>query len=160
MEFAQGRFEVEEEPFFHEFGDLSMAQMLSGGCACGAVRYECEADPVFMLNCHCRDCQRANGSAYAAVLAVPVAAVRMRGEPRYHSVVGGSGKPVERGFCQACGSQVTIKIGRRSDVLGLQAGCLDDPSVYRPTKDLFTASAQPWDHMDPNLEKVSQDPSR
>ncbi len=137
-----------------------MTQMLSGGCACGAVRYECEADPVFMLNCHCRACQRASGSAYAAILAVPRAAVRMRGEPRYHSVIGGSGNPVERGFCQACGSQVTIKIGRRPDVLGLQAGCLDDPSVYRPTKDLFTADAQPWDHMDPNLKKDSQDPSR
>lgn len=137
-----------------------MAQVLSGGCACGGVRFECEADPVFMVNCHCRDCQRASGSAYAAVLAVPVPAVRMRGEPRYHGVVGGSGKPVERGFCKTCGSQVTIKIGRRPDVLGLQAGCLDDPTAYRPTKDLFTASAQPWDHMDPNLEKVSEDPSR
>jgi hypothetical protein len=135
-----------------------MAQMLSGGCACGAVRYECKADPVFMLNCHCRDCQRASGSAYAAILAVPVVAVRMRGEPRYHGVVGSSGKAVERGFCQYCGSQVTIKIGRRPDVLGVQAGCLDDPSVYRPTKDLFTASAQHWDHMDPNLKKHPQDP--
>jgi hypothetical protein len=134
-----------------------MAPMLSGGCACGAVRYECEADPVFMLNCHCRDCQRASGSAYAAILAAPVPAVRMRGELRYHAVFGGSGNLVERGFCQTCGSQVTIKIGRRPDVLGLQAGCLDDPSVYRPTKDLFTAHAQPWDHMDPALKKDSQE---
>jgi hypothetical protein len=69
-----------------------MAQTLSGGCACGAVRFECEADPVFMLNCHCRDCQRANGSAYAAILAVPRASMRLRGEPRYHGVVGSSGK--------------------------------------------------------------------
>ena len=135
-----------------------MAQMLSGGCACGAIRFDCEADPVFMLNCHCRDCQRANGSAFAAILAVPGAAVRLCGEPRYHSVVGGSGNRVERGFCQVCGSQVTIKIGRRPELLGLQAGCLDDPSVYRPTKDLFTAHAQPWDHMDPKLIKDSRDP--
>ena len=83
----------------------------------------------------------------------------MRGEPRYHRVVGGSGNPVERGFCQACGSQVTIKIERRPDVLGLQAGCLDDPSVYRPTKDLFTSGAQPWDPMDPDLKKDAGDAS-
>jgi len=136
-----------------------MPQLLSGGCACGDIRYECEADPVFMLNCHCRDCQKANGGAFAAILAVPEAAVQMRGEPRYYAVVGGSGNPVHRGFCQTCGSQVTIKIGRRPDVLGLQAGCLDDPSVYRPTKDLFTSSAQAWDYMDPNLKKDSQDPT-
>jgi hypothetical protein len=138
--------------------DISMLRMLSGGCSCGDIRYVCDADPVFMLNCHCRDCQRANGSAFAAILAVPEAAVRLRGVPRYHRVAGGSGHPVDRGFCQACGSQITIKIGRRPDVLGLQAGCLDDPSIYRPTKDLFTASAQPWDPMNPNLNKDPGDP--
>src|ERR1700730_13605713 len=60
-------------------GDMSMAQKISGGCACGAIHYECNADPVVMLNCHCRDCQRASGSAYAAVVAVPKSAVQMRG---------------------------------------------------------------------------------
>jgi hypothetical protein len=132
--------------------------LLSGGCACGSVRYECEAEPVFMLNCHCRDCQRANGSAYAAIMAVPASSVQMRSAPRYYTVTGGSGAAVERGFCEVCGSQVTIKIGRRPDVLGLQAGSLDDPSLYKPTKDLFTASAQPWDYMDPNLNKDARDP--
>jgi hypothetical protein len=38
-----------------------MATSFSGGCACGALRYECEMDPVFSWNCHCRDCQRASG---------------------------------------------------------------------------------------------------
>ena len=47
-----------------------MAQKISGGCACGAIHYECNADAVVMLNCHCRDCQRASGSAYAAVVAI------------------------------------------------------------------------------------------
>ena len=69
-----------------------MAQKISGGCACGAIHYECNADPVVMLNCHCRDCQRASGSAYAAVVVVPKNAVQMRGEPRYYKVVGKAGK--------------------------------------------------------------------
>ena len=86
-----------------------MAQKLSGGCACGAIHYECNADPVVMLNCHCRDCQHASGSAYAAVVVVPKAAVQLRGEPRYHRIVGTAGKSVERGFCPTCGSQVTMK---------------------------------------------------
>src|SRR5271169_7134651 len=37
---------------------MTMPQKLSGGCACGAIRYECDADPVIMMNCHCRDCQK------------------------------------------------------------------------------------------------------
>src|SRR6476620_10739064 len=72
------------------------------GCACGAIHYECSADPVRMLNCHCRDCQQASGSAYAAIVVVPKAAVQIRGEPRYHKVVGKAGKAVERGFCPNC----------------------------------------------------------
>ncbi len=133
-----------------------MEQPLTGGCACGAVRYETDADPVVMLNCHCRDCQRASGGAYAAVMVVPKAAVRIQGEPRYHRIVGDSGKAVERGFCPNCGSQVMLRLERLPDVLGLQAGSLDDPSQYRPAMDIFTASAQPWDHMHPETRKVPQ----
>ncbi len=94
-----------------------MAQQLSGGCACGAIHYECNVDPIIMLNCHCRDCQQASGSAYAAIVAVPKVAVQMRGEPRYHKLVGEAGKAVERGFCPSCGSQVTMKLERLPDIL-------------------------------------------
>ena len=39
------------------------------------------------------------------------------------------------------------------DVVGVRVGSLDDPSGYRPTMDMFVASAQPWDHMNPELPK-------
>jgi hypothetical protein len=136
-----------------------MAQKISGGCACGAVRYECNLDPVMMLNCHCRNCQQASGSGYAAVAAVPKTAVQVRGEPRYYKIVGDAGTAVERGFCPNCGSQVFMKIERLPDVLGLQAGSLDDPSIYRPMMDIFTSRAQPWDYMNPNTQKHTQGPS-
>ena len=135
-----------------------MAQKISGGCACGAIHYECNADPVVMLNCHCRDCQRASGSAYAAVVVVPKSAVQMRGEPRYYKAVGKAGKAIERGFCPTCGSQVTVKLERLPDAMGLQAGSLDDPSIQRPKMDVFTSSAQPWDHMNPNIQRHTENP--
>jgi len=135
-----------------------MVQKLSGGCACGAVHYDCNAEPAIMLNCHCRDCQRANGSAYAAIVAVPKAAVHIRGERQYHKVAGDAGKAVERGFCPNCGSQVMIKLERLPDILGLQAGSLDDPSIFRPAMDVFASSAQPWDHMNPEVQKHRQGP--
>jgi len=130
-----------------------MPEKLSGACACGAIHYECNANPIVMLNCHCRDCQQASGSAYAAIVVVPKGAVKIRGEPRYHKTVGQAGNAVERGFCPSCGSQVTLKLERKPDVLGLQAGSLDDPSIYRPMMDVFTSSAQSWDHMDPKVQK-------
>src|SRR5258707_13767382 len=79
---------------------------MSGGCSCGAVRYEASADPVVMLNCHCRDCQRASGAGFAAVVVVAKSALRIEGELRYHETVGESGNVVERGFCPTCGSRV------------------------------------------------------
>ena len=68
-----------------------MAQKISGGCACGAIHYECNADPVVMSNCHCRDCQQASGSAYAAVVAVPQAC-RDAGRAALLQGVGKAGK--------------------------------------------------------------------
>jgi hypothetical protein len=133
-----------------------MGQKLSGGCACGGIRYETEADPVLMLNCHCRDCQKASGSAYAAIVVVPESAVRVSGEPRYYRMVGNAGKAVERGFCATCGSQLMLTLERMPDVLGLQAASLDDPSRYTPAMDIFTESAQPWDHMQPDTKKLRQ----
>jgi hypothetical protein len=68
------------------------------------------------------------------------------------------GNAIERSFCSTCGRQVTVKLERLPDVLGLQAGSLDDPSIYRPAMDVFISSAQPWDHMDPNIQKHTHGP--
>lgn len=137
---------------------MTMVQKISGGCACGAIHYECNIDPVMMLNCHCRKCQQTTGSAYAAIVVVPKTALQIRGEPRYYKIVGDAGKAVERGFCPTCGSQLTAKFERLPDVLGLQAGSLDDPSIYHPMMDVFTSSAQPWDHMNPSTQKHAEGP--
>ena len=128
---------------------MSGSQSFSGGCACGSVRYETTAGPVLMLNCHCRDCQQASGSAYAPLVVFPKEGVRLHGELRYHSSIGGSGKPIERGFCPNCGSQIAIRIGSMPDVLGLQAGSLSDPARFVPAMDVFTEGAQPWDYLPP-----------
>jgi hypothetical protein len=128
---------------------------ITGGCFCGAVRYETDADPVLMVNCHCRDCQRAGGGAYAPVMVVPGAALKLKGEPRYFKTVGEAGKAVERGFCGNCGCQLLTKLERMPDVIGIQAASLDDPKRYKPGMELFTESAQPWHSM---LEQTGKRP--
>ncbi len=130
-----------------------MAQKLSGGCACGTIRYETAADPIVMLNCHCSDCRKASGSGYAALIIVPKNSLQTSGEVRFHKARGGSGKTVERGFCANCGSPVLVKLERFPNVLGLQAGSLDDPAQHKPSMDLYTDSAPPWDSMRPNITK-------
>ena len=133
---------------------MSVPAKFSGGCACGAVRYECSAEPVLSGNCHCRDCQRASGSAYESFLFVPAAGVRLlSGEPRYYTVKGDRGYSVSRGFCGECGSPVLGKMAKRPELVAVFAASLDDPSWHRPIIDTWTSSAQPWDFMNPALAK-------
>ena len=130
----------------------------AGGCMCGKVRYECTADPVFMANCHCRDCQRATGAAYFATLAVPRSGVKIIGEVKYYESAGDSGQPLKRGFCPSCGSRLFALPSVAPEIMGIPAASLDDPGIFKPSMDFYTSSAQPWDHMDPALPKFPKMP--
>jgi hypothetical protein len=136
-----------------------MPTPFSGGCACGAIRYECAAEPMFALNCHCRDCQRASGSAFCPVLYVPRPALTIAGQSRYYEVRAASGNSVSRGFCPHCGSPVFIQAELVPDLQGLRAASLDDPSLFHPQMQVWTDRAQPWDHMNPALRKFEKEPT-
>jgi len=135
-----------------------MAQSVKGSCACGAVHYECSADPIFTANCHCRDCQRAGGAGFASVLGVPKDAVKITGQVKYFYVKGDSGKTISRGFCPNCGSRLFSLLDAAPALMGIAAGSLDDPASYKPGMNIYTASAQPWTHMDPALPKFPKMP--
>jgi hypothetical protein len=120
---------------------------------CGAIHYEIDADPIAMLNCRCSDCRKASGSGYSAIIFVPKDAVKLRGDARFYGTRGSSGKMVERGFCPNCGSPVIEQVERLPNTLGILAGCLNDPSLYKPSMDLYTDSAQHWDSMLPHTKK-------
>jgi hypothetical protein len=135
-----------------------MATSFTGGCICGAVRYECSAEPVMTANCHCRDCQKATGGAFVPALLVPAVALKITGEVRYYDTKGDSGHMVSRGFCSNCGARLFGKFKAMPDLAGILAGSLDDSSWYRPAMDIYTASAQPWDYMNPELPKFSKSP--
>ncbi|MGE0684944.1 MAG: GFA family protein, partial [Candidatus Binatia bacterium] len=128
-----------------------------GGCACGAIRYECTAEPLYMGNCHCRDCQRATGSAYFAAVGISATAFRLTtGAPAFYVMLADSGNTMRRAFCAQCGSPTFLTNSVRPTLVVLYAGSLDDPSWVRPVRDIYTASAQPWDAMDPALPKFPQ----
>jgi len=133
-----------------------MGEKVLGGCTCGAVTYEVSADPLIMLNCHCRDCQRATGSGFAPVVVYPRNSVRINGDLRYYRQVGEDGKAVERGICPNCGNPIANKLERMPDVLGVIASSLADPSLHQPSIDMFTASAQTWDHLGPATQKFER----
>lgn len=138
-----------------------MKAPFSGGCACGAVRYECTARPLMMFFCHCRDCQQAGGGGYTAGLLVPAKAFHFtRGTARYYATPSELGGTHTRGFCPDCGSRLLGAVDPSSPVIGITAGSLDDPSGFSPTMHFFTRDVQPWDHLDPALAKFETYPPK
>ena len=122
-----------------------MADFATGGCLCGAVRYRCAAAPLMTGSCHCRDCQRATGAAFATLVIFPKRTVTVDGDAlvmRTHK--GDSGKNVYRGHCGQCGAPVLAEYDVTPDFTAVMAGTLDDPGLVRPQWSIYTASKQPW----------------
>jgi hypothetical protein len=132
-----------------------------GGCACGAIRYECTAPPLRMVNCHCRDCQRASGSSYSPTVIMSANSVHLlRGECKEHRITGESGNVAKRQFCGNCGTPLFAGSLARAEFLGVKAASLDDASWFEPEADVWVDSAQPWDHMNPAIPKYAKDSTR
>src|SRR5215467_1446480 len=97
---------------------------LSGRCLCGAIRYTTTAEPLRATHCHCSMCRRASGSAFATWVTFRSDAVVFQGpEPERFR----SSKWASRGFCPACGSQMTMQFDREVGYLDLAIGTLDEP---------------------------------
>lgn len=124
---------------------------LTGRCACGAIRYSIIAEPGFAFHCQCRQCQRASGTGHASLFVVPKDAVKLEGELKFFAQTADDGATISRGFCPDCGSPMLGKSTGFPDVLIVTAASLDDPTRFTPQKVVFSASAQPWDHVDPAL---------
>src|SRR5262245_30274650 len=117
---------------------------ITGGCLCGAVRYSAEADPTSATVCHCRDCQKFTGSAFAALVMVPKEKLTISGSLKTFSSVGGSGNPILRQFCPECGSSIAEEPAGRPGMVILNIGTFDDPAVVRPGREIFRDAALPW----------------
>jgi hypothetical protein len=98
------------------------------------------------------------GGAYDACIGLPAAALKITGNVKYHDTKADSGNTTSRGFCPECGARLFAKSSAMPDLAMTTAGSLDNPSVYKPTMDIFTARAQPWDYMNPALAKFPQMP--
>ncbi|MDA8416521.1 MAG: GFA family protein [Betaproteobacteria bacterium] len=136
-----------------------MNQIITGGCLCGTIRYKCHDEPVFSGNCHCRDCQRTSGSAFAPAMFFQESVVEIIGDTKSYEAIADSGNKIWRLFCPNCGSQLFSKLQMLPSMIGLRAGTLDDPSVFQPKMDMYTSSASHWDFMNPTLPKFKKGPT-
>lgn len=117
----------------------------SGGCACGALRYELSAPPLMIYNCHCANCQKITGSAFTVSATVAESAlVFTKGAPSRTAWKADSGNERFGLFCGACGSRIANGQTPSIGMLSLRAGTFDDTSWVEPVGDIWTKSAQRW----------------
>lgn len=134
-------------------------EIIAGGCASEAIRYEFSGEPAAAINCHCRDCQRASGARFAACMLVWEESFRyLSGKPKYHTKISERGETMLRGFCSDCGSPLGILEPHRPKIVFLSAASLDDPGFYKPTMNIYTDSSHSWDILDPELEQFPRMP--
>ncbi|WP_371933276.1 GFA family protein [Ruegeria discodermiae] len=122
-----------------------MTDIINGGCACGAVRYECRAKIEFSFNCHCRKCQRATGGGHSSAFAIPKVEFKVSGIIREFASPSDNGAITYAGFCPECGSPLTSRTERFPERIYVHAATLDDPSKFCPAFVVYGEMAQPWD---------------
>ena len=131
----------------------------SGGCACGAIRYQSTAQPVVMIHCHCRDCQQSSGGPYASFVVVPADAFKLlKGSPRFYGTPSEAGGKTHRGFCADCGSPVYGKPDAAPQIVAIRTASLDDPSGFELQMDVWTCDAHAWDKMNAAVPKFEKYP--
>ena len=107
-------------------------EQLTGGCLCGAVRLTATGAPYRVGICHCLDCRKHHGAVFHASAIFPEDAV---------TIAGATAEYKGRHFCPVCGSSV---FGRSGDEIEINVGCLDAPSLVKPTYELWTIRREDW----------------
>jgi hypothetical protein len=117
-----------------------------GGCACGAMRYRLKNEPIYVNNCHCRQCQRQTGSTSVVNAFTEAENFEvLQGESWQHTVKAGSGGPHTIFRCSECGTAIYSQYPRFGPLgIGVRVGTLDDPGSLTPDATIFIVERMPW----------------
>jgi hypothetical protein len=117
---------------------------LTGGCGCGAVRFELSAPPVAAVYCHCTRCQRRTGTAYAASARIEPGSLTITSGGEHVKTWAPEGG-FEKDFCDVCGSALFARNPKNPDTVAVRLGAFDQDPGVRPSARQFTAYAAVWE---------------
>ena len=122
--------------------------MLTGGCLCGATRYEAGGTPYHETNCHCSMCRRAAGAAFVTWFTVRRVEFRWTGAaPAAYR----SSAAIVRTFCATCGTTLTFEDDALPAELDVTTCSLDDAACLPPRDETHTAGRLIWVSAEPGL---------
>jgi len=117
--------------------------ILEGSCLCRKVRYRITGKPGNLSNCHCTDCRKTHGAAFASYLDVPRKQFSyLGGEQELVTYRAESG--TKRAFCRSCGSVITCWGDDDPEMMEVAAGTLDTPLQQQVSHHIFVRSRVPW----------------
>ncbi|WP_294094418.1 GFA family protein [Sphingomonas sp.] len=122
-------------------------------CRCGAVKVACAGEPVRVSVCHCLNCQRRSGSAFAVQARWPEADVEISGETREWTVTGESGGVGRFLFCPVCGGNVAYTIDAMPGLVAVPVGAFADPDFQpMPEYSVYEGRMWPWVKIEGEME--------
>ena len=112
-----------------------------GGCFCGELRFESDADPVETGYCHCSICRRTTGAPLLAFASFPVETFAYtKGEPQIFE----SSSKGQREFCRICGTQICFRESGVPSTVDVNSGTLDEINAVAPEHHIYTSSRVEW----------------
>jgi len=135
-----------------------MSRVVSGGCRCGAIRYESTSDLIAPHYCHCTDCQKLYGGPFGTGFVVTESETSLTGEISCFEVESDAGHAKSHLFCGVCGSPIAAKVEEFPGVLVLASGTLDDPDLFEPGAHYWVGSNPAWFEIRDGLEVFEKQP--
>ena len=130
--------------------------MLKGSCLCGTVRYEITAPIAYASHCHCGQCRKAHGAAFASYGRVPLEHFRITAGASAVRVFRSSAAAM-RSFCSTCGSNLEWRGTADPERTSIALGTLDDDPGTRPGLHIFVGSKAPWFEIHDDLPQFDAD---
>ncbi len=133
---------------------------LTGGCYCGAVRYEAEGEPMMKAQCHCRECQYITGGSPNTFVIMPIDGFKYtNGAPKQFKR-NDLERAVTREFCAECGTHVATRPPGLPGVV-VKVGTLDDPALFGgPQLAIYTIDQQAFHHIPEGMPSFERLPKR
>ncbi len=119
-------------------------KLYTGGCLCGALRYEAHGEPQAAGHCYCADCRKASGSGFIPFMVFSKDVLRVSGETLQYRSKAASGGDAVRNSCPLCGGLVFGGEIVKDETFTIYAGSLDEPSSFHPRIAIFTRGRPPW----------------
>jgi len=117
----------------------------TASCRCGQLRATVTGEPVRVSVCHCLNCKKRSGSAFAAQARWPAGQVAIEGQSKSFDKVADSGNRATFHFCPECGSDVHYDINGKFDgQIAIPVGCFDDPYSFTPAFSVWEERKHDW----------------